>query len=284
MTSGPTSPTVRQRRLAQELKRMREDAGRTIADAARELGCASSKISRIENVVSRAHWRDVRDLARFYGGSAAKVEELVALAQEARHRGWWHSYGGSVREKYAVFIGLEAEAVRCQMFEVSVIPGLLQTDDYTRAIMAASDVDAAVTEDRIEVRRRRQEALTRQHSPLRLHAIVDEAALRRPFGSAAVMRRQLDHLADAAALPNVTLQVLPFSAGGHPATTGPFIILELPEDTQPVVFLENIRNDLYVEKREDIDGFRLLFERLHTLALDPDESVAFVQRMARRHR
>lgn len=279
MTAGVASPTVRQRRLAAELKRLRLDSGKKMADAAEVLGCAASKISRIENGVTGVHWRDARDLVLYYGGSAAKVAELVALAHDARQTGWWHAYGDSLREKYSIYIGLEQAAVTAQTFEPSLIPGLLQTEDYAMAVMEAAMVAPESRADRVEVRRKRQEVLTRVESPLRLHAIVDEAVLRRPFGSEVAMREQLSHLTNIAALPNVTVQVLPFASGGHPGTAGPFVILDLPAGDNPVVFLEHIRNDLYLEKASDIDEYRMMFRRMSGIALDVGRSVSFIKQL-----
>lgn len=276
MTSGANSPILCQRRLAGELRRLRESSGRTISETAEHLGCASSKISRIENSVSRVHWRDVRDMVRFYGGSPAEFDQLVGLARQARQRGWWHPYSAALGEGYAVHIGLEAEAVRSRTFEVAVIPGLLQTRDYAVGVMAASGVDRELGRDRVEVRIRRQEVLSRREPPLHLHAIVDEAALRRKFAPGPVMRAQLAHLIDSASRPNVTVQVLPFAAGGHPATTGPFVILDLPGDHPPAVFTERLHDDVCLDARADVDAFGTVFDRLAAIALDPAASADFL--------
>jgi transcriptional regulator with XRE-family HTH domain len=271
---NPPSPTVRARRLRKELERLREVAGLTHADAARRLGWHASKISRIETGHSRAHHGDVRDMVEAYGVTdPATVQELVQLAKEARKRGWWTRYSDVFSDPY---IGLEAEASRVRMWEPQYVPGLLQTEDYARAVIANSYIrpDPEVTERRVTPRMKRKEILAGDEPPT-IWAILDEPAIRRPVGGASVMRDQLRHLIDIATSPDstITLQVLPLDVGAHIGMSGPFTVIEFPSPKDPpVIYLEMSPQALFLEDSPDIEAYTMQFEHLMARALGPDQS------------
>ncbi len=269
------SPTVRRRRLGLELRRLRESAGITIDAVAERLECSSSKISRIETGHTGATPRDVRDILAVYGVDGAPAEDLVQVAREARQKGWWHLYGTVLTSAY---VGLEAAASEIRAYEGQVVPGLLQVDEYARAMIrrARPDISDAETDRRVHVRMARQSLIT-QSDPLRLWVVLDEAVFNRSVGGHAVMRRQLDHLVMVSGLPNVTVQVLPFAVGAHAGMDGSFAILGYEEPADPdVVFAANAAGGLFLEKDEELRRFHFIFDHLRASALPPDESVAFL--------
>ena len=277
------NPTLRARRLALELLRRREAAGLTREEAARQLEWSTSTIFRIETGRSRPQPGNVRVLLELYGVSGPERDGLIRLAREARQPGWWHSFRDVLPNPYEVFIGLEAGAASIRNFEPVVVPGLLQTEEYARQMSRGGprELDRDDIERRVQVRMERQRILPREDRP-RLWAVIDEAVIRRAVGGSEVMREQLRHLIDSAEQGKTTLQVVPFSAGAHAGTTGPFIILDFPEPTDPaVVYVETLAGDLYLEERADVDRYTLAFDRLLAAALHPDDSVRLVQEAAR---
>ena len=277
------NPTLRARRLALELLRRREAAGLTREEAARQLEWSTSTIFRIETGRSRPQPGNVRVLLELYGVSGPERDGLIRLAREARQPGWWHSFRDVLPNPYEVFIGLEAGAASIRNFEPIVIPGLLQTEEYARQTLrnGPGELDRDDIERLVQVRMERQRILGREDRP-RLWAVVDEAVIRRAVGGPEVMREQLRHLIECAEHGKTTLQVVPFSAGAHAGTTGPFIILDFPEPTDPaVVYVETLAGDLYLEERADVDRYTLAFDRLLAAALHPDDSVRLVQEAAR---
>ncbi|WP_275936253.1 helix-turn-helix domain-containing protein [Sinosporangium album] len=264
---------MRRRRLASELRRLRDRAQLTIEQVAERLGWSATKVSRIETSRVGVVPKDVGLMLDLYAVGETKREELLDLARDAQKKGWWHAFG-DIPTEYAAYIGLEAEAASMRSFAPQVVPGLLQTEHYARAIIRSGLVISpqGEVERRVEVRMARQ-ALLSQDDPLRLWAILDEAAIRREIGGCEVMKPQLDHLLEMADRPNVTVQVLPFSAGAHPATNGAFEILEFPEPADPdVVFVENLTGSLYIERETDIYQYSMIFDHLRAKAMDPDES------------
>jgi transcriptional regulator with XRE-family HTH domain len=277
------SPTLRARRLAIELVGRREAAGLSRDEAARRLEWSTSTIFRIETGRSRPQPRSVRDLLDLYGVTGAERDGLIQLAREARQPGWWHSFRDVLSNPYEVYIGLETGAVSIRNFEPLLVPGLLQTADYARAMIRGGprELDRDEIERRVEVRMSRQQILLRDDRP-RLWAVIDEAVIRRIVGSPVIMTAQLRHLVGAAEQGKTTLQVIPFSAGAHAGTSGPFVILELPEPTEPdLVYVETLAGDIYLEERADVDRYTLAFERLLAAALHPDDSIAVVEAAAR---
>jgi hypothetical protein len=274
------SPTVRRRRLGYELRRLREKAGLTIDDVAGQMDCSASKISRIETGHSGVTPRDVRKLLDIYEVVGPEGDELVQIARDARQKGWWHPYSTVLT---SAFVGLEAEASAIQAYEQQVVPGLLQTAEYARAMMRAArpDIDDDEVERRVHVRMRRQSLLGKEH-PVDLWAVLDEAVLSRPVGGDAVMRAQLAALVEAADCPNVTLQVLPFDVGAHAGMDGTFTILSFPNPADPpVVFAENATGGLFIEKSEELRKYEAIFEHIRATALPPEESVSFISELAR---
>jgi len=270
------SPTVRRRRLALELRRLREAARLTCEEVAEHLECSTSKVSRIETGRVSVSPRDVRDMLDLYGVSAQQGASLVQLARDSRQKGWWHAYSDTIQPQFATYIGLESAASEIRIYEVTLIPGLLQTEEYARTVIAAGTVggDHEGTERNVALMMARQPLLTGDDPP-RLWAVLDEAALRRTVGGAGLMRLQLDHLLDLARLPNVAIQVIPFGAGAHPAMGRPFVILAFPERADPdVVYLEDLTSALYVEDVDEVDRYNMFFNHLRATALSFEDSAA----------
>jgi len=274
------SPTIRRRRLGLELRRHREAAGVTIDYVAERLECSSSKISRIETGHTGATPRDVRDMLNLYGVRGAECDELVQIARDARMKGWWHPYSQVLTGAY---VGLEAAAEEIREYTQQVVPGLLQTEEYARAMIRAARPDIGVEEvdRRVSVRMGRQ-SLLEADDPVNLWVVLDEAVVSRPVGGDAVMRRQLEHLVEAADLPSVTLQLLPFEAGAHAGMDGTFAILNFPEPADAdVVFAENATGGLFLEKTEELRKYRFIFDHIRAAALGPEESVSLIARLAK---
>ncbi|MEU9885221.1 helix-turn-helix transcriptional regulator [Sphaerisporangium sp. NPDC051011] len=281
MKGRRTSPTLRRRRLASELRRLREVSDLTRDEAARRMGWHGSKISRIETGESSVHPGDVRDLVDMYDVVEPEQRDaLVTLAREAKQRGWWMRYNDVFTSP---FVGLEAEAATIRTYQPQLVPGLLQTGDYatavTRMALAGGDRSSHEVERRVAARLDRQKLLTAEDPPA-FWAILDEAALRRTVGSKPLMREQMDHLIKAVNDEQATLQVLPFTAGVHPAMAGQFVILDFIEPSDaPVVYLETDTEELYLETPEQIAHYNVIFDYLRAMALGPDESVQLIARM-----
>jgi transcriptional regulator with XRE-family HTH domain len=276
------NPTLRGRRLAVELMRRREASGLSREEAARRLEWSTSTIFRIETGRSRPQPGNVRVLLDLYGVTGSERDGLIQLAREARQPGWWHSFRDVLPNPYEVYIGLEGGAASIRNFEPVVVPGLLQTADYARAMFKGGprELDRDEIERRVEVRLARQQILTREDRP-RLWAVIDEAVIHRLVGDPAVMRAQLGHLIDTAEQGKTTVQVVPFRAGAHAGTTGPFVILDFPEPTDPaVVYVETLAGDIYLEERADVNRYTIAFDRLLAAALHPDDSVRLIQQVA----
>lgn len=275
---GP-NPTLRGRRLAVELLRHREASGLSREEVARRLEWSASTVFRIETGRSRPQPGNVRALLDLYGVTGSGRDGLIQLAREARQPGWWHSFRDVLPNPYEVYIGLEEGASSIRNFEPVAIPGLLQTADYARAMIRSGprELDRDEVERLVEVRVARQEVLARDDRP-RLWAVVDEAAVRRAVGGGDAMRGQLRHLIDSAEHGKTTVQVVPFTAGAHAGTTGPFVILDFPEPTDPaVVYVETLAGDIYLEEHDDVSRYTLAFDRLLAAALHPDDSVHLIE-------
>ncbi|MQA85621.1 MAG: helix-turn-helix domain-containing protein [Streptosporangiales bacterium] len=275
------SPTVRGRRVRAELARLRKERDLTITHVAGELDWSPSRLSRIESGHRQIHPTDVRVLLDVYEVTGPQRDALIQLARESRKKAWWHSYGDAVPEWFETYVGLEAEASRIHVYESELVPGLLQTEQYARALHEVSLVEQPEEEieKRVKVRMTRQDRLTAPDAP-QLWAIVNEAVLRRVVGDAATMREQLDHLHEAAKRRNITLQILPFGVGAHPAMDGAFNILDFPEEIDPtVVYLDTRTGGLYLEEPEHVNTYRLMFNHVVARALAPEESSAFLARV-----
>ena len=207
---------------------------------------------------------------------------LIQLTREARQPGWWHSFRDVLPNPYEVYIGLEAGAASLRNFEPSVVPGLLQTADYARETFRNGpiELDPDGVERLVEVRLARQMILTRNDRP-RLWTVIDEAVIRRVVGGTEVMRGQLRHLADSAQQGKTTIQVVPYRAGAHAGTTGPFVILDFEEPADPaMVYVETLAGDIYLEERSDVNRYTLAFDRLLAASLHPDDSVQLIEQAA----
>jgi transcriptional regulator with XRE-family HTH domain len=265
------SPTVRLRRLAGELTRLRNESGFSREDVANRLGVASSTVYRIETGHTRPQSRTIRDLLDLYAVDGTQRAVLLELAREAGRRGWWHAFGDVLPGPY---VGLEAEAASVRNYEPLLVPGLLETEAYARAVVGAALVkDPAEIERRVTVRMERQRRLAMPDG-LNLWVVLDEAALRRPVGGPPVMAEQLRRLAEAATQPNVTLQVLPFEAGAYLGMGSSLAILTFPDpEDADVVFLENMGGELYLESQEQVRGYVQVFDHLRAAALGPEKSL-----------
>ena len=272
------SPTIRRRRLALELRRLRETAGLTCEQVAEHLECSASKISRVETGRVSVSPRDVRDMLDLYDVPGEQRERLVQLARDSRQKGWWHAFSDTMLPQFATYLGLESAASEIRIYEVNLIPGLLQTEDYARAVIRAGMMNSPSedVERSVALRMARQPAVTRDDPP-KVWAVMDEAALRRRVGGASLMRMQLEHLLTQAQLPNVAVQVIPFAGGAHPAMGRPFVILVFPDrvDTD-VVYLEDLTSSLYLEDVAEVDRYNVFFNHLRATALSFADSSALI--------
>jgi len=278
------NPTVRRRRLGQELRRLRELKGMTAEEVAERLLVSQSKISRLENGRRSISQRDVRDLCGVYEVEDHRiVDSLMQMAKDSRQQGWWHSFGDI---PYSVYIGLETDAASLRVYDPQVIPGLLQTRPYAEALIvgALPETASGDIDKRVQVRLRRQERISAPENPLRLWTVLDEAALRRVVGNRSLMRDQLEHLVEQSQLPHVTVQVIPFDMGAHPGLNGQYAILEFPDAADSsVVYIEGVTSDLYLEKANDVQKYSVMYEHLRAQALNVDQSRQFIADIAKEY-
>ncbi|MFJ5548531.1 helix-turn-helix domain-containing protein [Streptomyces sp. NPDC093225] len=283
------NPTVRRRRLGMELRKLREDKGMTAEQVAERLLVSQSKISRLENGRRSISQRDVRDLCEVYEVDDRRlVDSLMQMAKDSRQQGWWHAFGDI---PYSVYIGLETDAASLRVYEPQIIPELLQTPEYATAIIrgALPETAQADIDKRVQVRMRRQERVSdseneTERGPLRLWAVIDEAALLRRVGDAQVMANQLRHLIEQSELPHVTVQVMPFSMGAHPGVNGQYAILEFPDAADStVVYIEGVTSDLYLEKANDVQKYSVMYEHLRAQALNVEQTRAFIAKTIQEH-
>jgi transcriptional regulator with XRE-family HTH domain len=275
-------PSVRARQLAAELRRLRDAATLTGEEAAARLGWSPSKVSRIETGNTAPGAADLRRLLDLYQVTGTLRGRLELLAQSAGQRGWWDAYSDTLGPEYTALIALESEAESVRWYAPMLVPGLLQTERYAREVIRSGLLIAppGEVERRVQVKMTRQRVLDRDR-PVRLSVVLDEAAVMRMVGGAEIMREQLEHLAEMAGRAAVAVQVLPLSAGAHPATTGEFSILAFPDLVAPdVVYLENMTSDLHVERETDVYRYGMAFDRLRELALPQGESVQLITRQA----
>ena len=267
-------PTVLRMMLGAQLRRLREEQGISAEKAGYTIRASHSKISRMELGRVGFKARDVADLLTLYGvlddAERAPILDLVARANQP---GWWHNYSDLLPGWFEVYMGLEGAASIIRTYELQFIPGLLQTEDYARALIPLGfpEISDGELERRVQLRMRRQRRLLA--GDLRVWAVVDENALRRPIGGRSVMRSQVEHLIELSGRRNVTIQVLPFYAGGHAAVSGAFSILRFPESTLPdIVYLEQLTSALYLDKPADIDRYLQVMNRLALEAATPGDS------------
>jgi transcriptional regulator with XRE-family HTH domain len=279
-----SGPTVRRILMGTQLRRLREARGVTREDAGYHIRASESKISRMELGRVSFKERDVVDLLALYGvDDGAERNALVTLAREANAPGWWHQYTDVLPDWFQTYVGLEEAASVLRVYEVQFVPGLLQTASYARAVIARGQPGAPAEEieRRVSMRITRQELLAKQGGP-HLWAVVDEAALRRPVGSPEVFRSQLEHLIEVTQDARITLQVTPFLAGGPIAEAGAFTIMRFPEQDLPdVVYLEQLTSAIYLDKREDVERYSEVMERLSVESESPERTVDLLRGMLR---
>jgi transcriptional regulator with XRE-family HTH domain len=279
-----TGPTVRRRRLGTELRKLRESNGYKLEEVAAQLGVAPSTLSRIETGKAPTKSAYLNQMLEMYGVvDPAQRQILVDMAREGHRKGWWAAYDDVLPSGFDIYVGLEAETAAIRSYETSVVPGLLQTPDYARAVLSEEFPRHTVEQiDRmVDLRVQRQRRFS-EDPPLELWAIVDEAVIRRPVGGNAVMRGQLEHLLDAATRPGLTLQVLPFAIGAHAGHGGAFSILEFPNRTDAeVAYVESVAGYLYLEKDREVRARAEAFDRLRAAALAPGASTDLIAQVAR---
>ncbi|MGW4564842.1 helix-turn-helix domain-containing protein [Streptomyces sp. NPDC004561] len=261
--------------LGSQLRRLREARGITREAAGYSIRASESKISRMELGRVSFKTRDVEDLLTLYGiTDEAERQSLLSLAREANVAGWWHSYTDVLPNWFPTYVGLEGAASLIRVYEVQFVHGLLQTEEYARAVVRRGMKGASAddVERRVALRLERQKYLLSDNAP-EFHIVLDEAALRRPYGDRAVMRGQLQHLIDISERPDVRLQIMPFGFGGHSGESGAFTILSFPEsDLSDVVYVEQLTSALYLDKREDVAQYEQALKELQQDSPGPDES------------
>lgn len=272
---GPSAPTARRRRLGLELRQLREAAGLKLDQVAGQVGVDSSSLSRIENGKQFCRTAYLTTMLNLYGVTDPKqIQLLKDMAREGQRKGWWADYDDNLTEEFGIYVGLESVAASLRSYEAQLVPGLLQTRDYARAVFRAGDKKASTEHiDRLtELRMKRQEALTRPSDPLELWAILDEAVLRRLTGGRKVMRAQLGKLLEATELPNLTLQALPFTQGAHAGINGPFCLLDFPGGDPPTVYVDSPAGNIFLDKPHQIRRWAEAFDQLRAEALSPADT------------
>jgi transcriptional regulator with XRE-family HTH domain len=272
---------VRRMLVGAQLRRLRLEAGLTREEAAEAIRASAWKLHRLENGQVGFKDRDIADLLALYGVTDAdQVATLVDLAREANAPSWWSRYSDLLPPWVRAYIDLESAASLIRTYQDQLVPGLLQTEDYLRAVIAGAHLgDAEDMERRVALRMGRQALLERTDGFL-LWAVVEEAALRRPVGGPKVLRAQLERLIEATALPTVTLQILPLRVSAHAAMVGAFSILRFPEPDLPdVVYVEHLTGALYLDKRSDLDAYTAVMSRLEVASAPPHRTVEFLSRI-----
>ncbi|MBO0855166.1 MAG: helix-turn-helix domain-containing protein [Nocardia sp.] len=274
---GPTALRIA---VGGQLRKLREAAGITREAAGDHIRGSHAKISRLELGRTGFKERDVKDLLVLYGVTdAEEVEIFLDLVSKANQPGWWHRYSDLLPSWFETYLGLEHAAKSIRTFEGQLVPGLLQTEEYTRSVVALGHENAEAAR-RVELRRKRQEILDREGAPT-LWAVIDEAVLHRPIGGHQVLRAQLDHMVELSSRPNVTIQVLPYAAGGHAAAGSSFTMLRFAETELPdIVYLEQLTSALYLDRQNDLELYRQVMDRLSVQAEPPERSREMLQKAA----
>ena len=284
--ASPGGPTVLRMILGRQLQALREKAGLTYEQAAETIYTSAWTLRRMEKAEVGLKLNYVKGLLMAYGiTDAPEIDAFLALAREANKPGWWHSYTDVLPTWFRVFPGLEQAATLIRGYEPHCVPGLLQTEDYARALTAAGypDAPAAETSRRVALRITRQQILTRPDPP-HLWTVIDEAVLRRPAGSPAVMRAQLTRLIDAAAMPNITLQVLPFAAGPHPAMYGMVHLLRFSAPELPdIAYGENMTTAFYLDKPREVAAYAQALDRLCAQAAPATQTARILRDTRKEH-
>ena len=276
-------PTVRRMLVGSQLRRLRVQSGISREEAGARIRASEWKIHRLENGQVGFKERDVVDLLNLYGVTdQTEIDAVLGLARDTKDTGWWHRYGEVLPQWFRAYVDLEQAATLIRAYEGQFVPGLLQTEDYMRAVMGgALDESDEDIERRVELRLARQALLTRPGPP-RLWAVVDEGALRRPIGGLRVMRAQLERLIECSRRPSVVLQILPFGAGAHPAMVGAFSLLRFADGDLPdVVYLEHLTGAMYLDKREDVLQYLHVMEAISVRAARPADSEVILRGMVK---
>ncbi len=270
MPEATEGPTVLRILLGTQLRRLRESRGISAQAAAKAIRGSESKISRIELGRNAIREIDVLDLLTFYQVGAVEREQLLSLAEQANRPGWWHRYNDILPDWFQSYVGMEEAATSIRVYEPQFIPGLLQTQRYTAVVLAVCDIPISEAERHVILRKERQRRFS--EGRLRLWAIVEETALRRPIGSTQILRDQLRYLLSLTTKPNLTLQIIPRGIGGHAVPSG-FTILRFAEaDLPDVAYLEHLTSALYFDKKSDVDRYLLNMERLSIVSAKPSDT------------
>jgi transcriptional regulator with XRE-family HTH domain len=274
-----SAPTVLRILLGTQLRRLRESRGISAQAAAQAIRGSESKISRIELGRNAVREVDIADLLNLYGiTDLGEREQLLTLASQANQQGWWHRYQDVLPSWFQSYIGLEESAESIRSFDTQFVPGLLQTEDYALAVIQLGAYSAEETDRLVYLRKERQRRFT--SGGLRLLAIIDEVALRRPVGTVAVMRAQLEHLLDISVRPGLTIQVTPFLTGASYAAPGSFSILSFATDDLPdVVYVEQLTSAMYLDKRMDVDRYAQAMEQIRTTSCTPEQTKELIRAM-----
>lgn len=278
---GTGTPTVRRRRLGSELRRLREEAKLKHEDAMTHLGCSQGKISQIERGRTGIKKLELQGLLDFYKVDPTTADELLELRTQASRRTWWQEFSTALPEGFGTYVDLESEASSAQVHENLLIPGILQTEDYMRSLVASNlpECTSAEIDHLVALRLARRQAITRAEAPLQLWIVLDEAALQRPVGGCSVMRTQLDYLVEACHSPTHSIQVLPFNTGAYAGMRGAFSVFEFPHPADPeVVYVDCPAGNIYLEEAWQIREHKRQFSHLQVAALDQPSTVRLIQR------
>jgi hypothetical protein len=289
MTEGTTGSTVPRRQLGRYLRDLRGSQRITVKTAAEQLEWSETKLWRIETGQTSLRSHDVELMCRIYAAPADLTEALMGLARETKAKGWWQAFGDVIPEGFDVYIGLEEAATQLTVYQNELVPGLLQTEAYARALITADNpgIDTDETDRRVRLRMSRQALIRRPTAPHQLTVVLNEAIVRRPVGGTQVMADQLDSLADSAALPNVDLRVVPFTAGLHAGVmSGPFVLLRFPlngdgrESEPATVYVDGFTGALYLDKPHEVQRYADAFENIQTAALNAAASIHLISKAA----
>jgi transcriptional regulator with XRE-family HTH domain len=274
------SPTLRRRELGARLRELRQAKGLTVDEVAGRLLVSAPKVSRIETGAGGrgVNLRDIRDLCDLYEVDAAEREKLMRLARESQQKSWWQEYG---ELRTPTYVGLEASATAIMEYESNLVPPLLQTPEYARAMVEGVELDLTteLVQQRAQARQTRQQLLTGE-APIRFWAVLDEAAVRRAVGGPDVMAAQLRAIVELSALAHVTVQLIPFETGSHPGISSTFILLHFEEDVPDLVYVEGLLGDHFLENPTDVDRYRRVFDHLRAIALSPKDSITKITALA----
>ncbi|HEX6450184.1 MAG TPA: helix-turn-helix transcriptional regulator [Trebonia sp.] len=279
MPDSSDGPTVLRILLGSQLRKLRETKGITAKQAATEIRASESKISRIELGRNAIREIDVLDLLTLYGVDPGEKDQLLGLAEQANRPGWWHRYNDILPDWFQAYVGMEEAARSIRVYEPQFIPGLLQTEEYTSAVIALGDFAMEEAERHVVLRKERQRRF--REGKLKLWVIVDEAALRRPVAGVDIQLEQLSYLREQSERPTLTLQVVPYGVGGYAAPGGFSILRFVERDLPDVIYVENLTSALYLDKQAEVDRYLLAMERLSIVASEPQRTPEIIDRIIR---